>query len=181
MPRFAAFLRGMNLGRRRITNDDLRVHVEALGFTDVRTFRASGNVILDAPSGDTLADVTLRLESGLRTALSYEVPVFARSAEQVCAMAALAPFDADELAASTGKPQVMLLQQAPTAAARRAARSLAPAEDLLAFEDADLHWLPSTGLSDSTLDLKALAKLLGPGTVRTKSTIELIAAKHFAD
>lgn len=101
MPRFAAFLRGMNLGRRRITNDDLRTHVEALGFADVRTFRASGNVILDAAAGDTLADVALRLESGLRTALAYEVPVFARSAEQVRAMAAFEPFSAEELAAST--------------------------------------------------------------------------------
>ena len=179
MPRFAAFLRGMNLGRRRISNDDLRGHVEALGFTDVRTFRASGNVILGAPDGDTLADIALRLEAGLRTALAYEVPVFARSAEQVRAAAALAPFDAEDLAASTGKPQVMLLAQAPSAAARRAAHALAPADDLFVFEDADLHWLPSVGLSETTLDLKALAKVLGPGTVRTKGTIELIAAKHF--
>jgi len=179
MPRYAAFLRGMNLGRRRISNDDLRKHVEALGFTDVRTFRASGNVILDAPQEDTLADVALRLEAGLRTALSYEVPVFLRSAEQVRAIAASAPFDAEELAASAGKPQVILLARAPAGAARRAALALAPPDDCFAFEDTELHWLPSTGLSDTTLDLKALAKALGPATVRTKGTIELIAAKHF--
>jgi uncharacterized protein (DUF1697 family) len=171
----------MNLGRRRITNDDLRAHVEALGFTDVRTFRASGNLILGAPDGDTLADVALRLEAGLRTALAYEVPVFARSAEQVRAIAALAPFDADELAASAGKPQVMLLAQAPGAAARRAAQALAPADDVFVFEGGELHWLPSTGLSDTTLDFNALAKALGPATVRTKGTIELIAAKWFAE
>jgi uncharacterized protein (DUF1697 family) len=181
MSRYVAFLRGMNLGRRRITNDDLRTHVEALGFTDVRTFRASGNVILDAPAGDTVADVALRLESGLRTALSYEVPVFARSAEQVCAMAAFEPFDADELAASTGKPQVVLLTKAPRAAARRAALALAPDDDVFVFEADELHWLPSTGLSDTTLDFKALAKAIGHATVRTKGTIELIAAKHFAE
>jgi uncharacterized protein (DUF1697 family) len=181
MPRFAAFLRGMNLGRRRISNDDLRAHVEALGFTDVRTFRASGNVILSAPQGDTLADVALRLEAGLRTALAYEVLVFARSAEQVRALAAFEPFDAEELAASSGKPQVMLLAQAPSAAARRAAHALATGDDLFVFEDADLHWLPPAGLSETTLDFKALAKLLGPATVRTKGTIELIAAKHFAE
>lgn len=180
MLRVAAFLRGMNLGRRRISNEDLRAHVEALGFADVATFRASGNVIFAAAEGDTLADVTLRLEAGLRTALAYEVPVFARSAEQMRAIAALAPFDADELAASGGKPQVMLLAQAPGAAARRAAHALAPGDDLLVFEDADVHWLPSVGLSETTLDMKALAKVLGPTTVRTKGTIELIAARWFA-
>ena len=67
-----------------------------------------------------------------------------RSAEQMRAMAALEPFAADELAASKGKPQVMLLAQAPSAAARRAALALAPAGDRFVFEGAELHWLPSS-------------------------------------
>ena len=49
MARHVAFLRGMNVGGHRITNDALVGHVAALGFVDVRTFRASGNVILGAP------------------------------------------------------------------------------------------------------------------------------------
>jgi uncharacterized protein (DUF1697 family) len=181
MTRFAAFLRGMNLGRRRIANADLRRHVEALGFSDVATFRASGNVLLTAPGDDALADVVERLERGLRSALDYDVPVFARSGEQMRALAAAEPFDADALAASTGKPQVVLLSAAPSAAARRAAQALAPAGDRLVFEGDDLHWLPSTGLADTEMDFKALAKILGPMTVRTKGTVELMAAKHFAD
>lgn len=180
MLRLAAFLRGMNLGRRRISNADLRRHVEALGFADVATFRASGNVILSAPEDDALADAARRLEAGLTQALAYDVPVFARSGAQVRAIAGLAPFTAAELAASTGKAQVVLLSEAPKAAARRAALALAPEQDRFVFEGAELHWLPSTGLADTALDLKALAKALGPVTVRTKGTIELIAAKHFA-
>jgi uncharacterized protein (DUF1697 family) len=171
----------MNLGKRRISNDDLRKHVEALGFTDVATFRASGNVILTDPGGAPVADVAWRLERGLAEALAYDVPVFARGAEQMRAMAALQPFSADELAASTGKPQVVLLHEPPAAAARRAALALAPAGDLFVFEDAELHWLPRAGLSDTELDLKLLAKALGPTTVRTKGTIQLIAAKWFGD
>lgn len=181
MVRLAAFLRGMNLGRRRISNADLRAHVEALGFADVATFRASGNVVLTAPGDDDLDAIARRLESGLAAALAYDVPVFARSAEQVRAIAALQPFADDALAASTGKPQVMLLTRRPGAAARRAALALAPDGDLFAFEGADLHWLPAAGLSDSELDFNALAQTIGPATVRTKGTIELIAAKHFAE
>jgi hypothetical protein len=45
MSRYVAFLRGMNLGGRRISNDDLRSRFEALGCEDVATFRASGNVV----------------------------------------------------------------------------------------------------------------------------------------
>lgn len=180
MLRLAAFLRGMNLGRRRISNADLRRHVEALGFADVSTFRASGNVILTAPDDDKLETVARRLEAGLTDALAYDVPVFARSAEQVRAIAALEPFAAGELAASKGKPQVMLLAEKPKAAARRAALKLMPAGDRFVFEGAELHWLPQAGLSVTELDLNALAKLLGPATVRTKGTIEQIAAKHLA-
>jgi len=179
MLRLAAFLRGMNLGRRRITNDDLRAHVEALGFTDVATFRASGNVILTAPDDGALEDAARRLATGLSEALAYDVPVFARSAEQVRAIATRQPFSDDELAASSGKPQVMLLERAPSAAARSAALALAPDGDRFVFDGADLHWLPAAGLSDSELDVKALAQAVGHGTVRTKGTIELIAAKHF--
>ena len=46
MERYVAFLRGMNLGKRRIKNEELRREFEALGFEDVATFRASGNVDL---------------------------------------------------------------------------------------------------------------------------------------
>jgi uncharacterized protein (DUF1697 family) len=181
MLRLAAFLRGMNLGRRRISNADLRAHVEALGFVEVATFRASGNVILSAPDDDKLSAVAGRLEAGLSDALAYDVPVFARSAAQVRAMAALEPFSAAELAASKGKPQVMLLERRPSASARRAALALLPAGDRFVFEAQELHWLPGTGLSDTELDFKALAKAIGHATVRTKGTIELIAQKHLGD
>ncbi len=180
MLRLAAFLRGMNLGRRRISNADLAAHVEALGFADVATFRASGNVILTAPD-DAAPAAARRLAEGLSERLAYDVPVFARGVEQMRAMAAFAPFDAAALAASTGKPQVVLLGDEPDAAAREAALALAPDGDRLAFAGADLHWLPSAGLADAQLDFAALARLLGPTTVRTKGTIELIAARWFAN
>ena len=179
MSRLAAFLRGMNLGRRRISNADLAAHVVALGFTDVATFRASGNVILTDPDGAPIADAARRLEEGLSAALAYDVPVFARGAQQMRAMAAADPFTDAQLKASTGKSQVILLHDAPGSRARRAALALLPDDDCFAFEDAALHWLPRAGLNETELDFKALARAVGPTTVRTKGTIELIAARWF--
>jgi uncharacterized protein (DUF1697 family) len=181
MPRYAAFLRGMNLGGRRIANDDLRTHVEALGFVDVATFRASGNVIVTADAGEAADAVAQRIEDGLAEALGYPVPVFLRTAAQMRAMAVFEPFETAAVAASQGKLQVLLLTAAPRAPARRAALALASDEDALTIRGAELYWLPSGGLLESALDLKALAKLVGPTTTRTKGTIDLIAAKHFAD
>ena len=49
MTRYVAFLRGMNLGNRRIKNPELAAEFERLGFEDVATFRASGNVVFSLP------------------------------------------------------------------------------------------------------------------------------------
>ena len=179
MPRYAAFLRGINLGGRRITNDELRSHVAELGFEDVATFRASGNVILSA-SGRSEEKVASRLETGLGKALSYEVPVFLRGGDQVRAIAAHRPFSPAEVESSTGKLQVALLRRKPAAAARREALALATDDDRLAIEGRELYWLPSGGISESELDLSAVGASLGLTTVRTMGTIEQIAARHFA-
>ena len=40
-------------------------------------------------------------------------------------------------------------------------------------------WLPAGPISDSALDMKALERALGPMTVRTRGTVEQIAARHF--
>ena len=179
MDRYVAFLRGMNLGGRRITNEDLRSHFEALGCEGVTTFRASGNVVF-ASDGETPAKLTRRLEEGLGELLGYEVPVFLRSAKELLAISSYEPFEAKHVEASKGKLQVALLTKKPTAAAAKQALALSTAADRLAIEDRELYWLPDGGLSDSELDLKALVAALGPTTIRTKGTIDQIAAKHFA-
>lgn len=177
MNRYVAFLRGMNLGGRRITNEALGAHFEALGCEDVATFRASGNVIFGGDGKP--AELTARLEEGLAEALGYEVPVFLRSSRQVEAVAAGQPFDAKQMAASKGKLQVAFLARKPPAAAARKALALSSEADLLALEGSELFWLPEGGLSESDLDLKVLAELLGPMTIRTKGTVDQIAAKYF--
>jgi uncharacterized protein (DUF1697 family) len=179
MDRYVAFLRGMNLGGRRITNDDLRSHFEALGCDEVATFRASGNVIFSA-DGESPAKLTARLEGGLAEALGYEVPVFMRSAKELLAISAHEPFDAKVLDASAGKLQIALLTKKPTAKAGEKALALSGEADRLAVEGRELYWLPQGRMSDSALDLKALATTLGSMTIRTKGTIDQIAAKHFS-
>lgn len=82
MSRYAAFLRGMNLGGRRITNDELRSHFEDLGFAEVDAFLASGNVVFTADTED-VGKLAARIESGLEDALDYPVPTFLRTARTI--------------------------------------------------------------------------------------------------
>ncbi len=182
MPEYAAFLRGMNVGGHRITNDDLRAHFEELGLDRVRTFRASGNVIFATAVEERQEEkLRKRIEAGLAAALGYEVPVFLRSASEIAAIAAHRPFDESLVEASKGKLQVVLLTERPAARARKEVLALADDEkDRIAFGERELHWLPSGGILDSALDFKAIGRLLGPTTTRTQGTIEQLAAKHFA-
>lgn len=177
MDRYVAFLRGMNLGNRRIKNDELRAEFEALGFIDVASFRASGNVIFGLEGKQKESALVKRIEAGLGEGLGYEVPVFLRSCAEVAVIAARQPFDTKLVEASKGKLQVSMLPKKPAAAARKKVLALATEEDQLALEGRELFWLPSGGTLESELDLKAIEKALGKGTMRTKGTIDQIAAK----
>jgi uncharacterized protein (DUF1697 family) len=65
MNHYVAFLRGMNLGKRRIENDELRAQFEAMGLAEVATFRASGNVIFATPKRETEGRLAARVEAEL--------------------------------------------------------------------------------------------------------------------
>jgi uncharacterized protein (DUF1697 family) len=177
MKRYVAFLRGMNLGDRRIKNEELRRHFEEMGFEEVATFRASGNVVFSAGGRESEPKLAERVEAELDERLGYDVPVFLRSIEEVAAIAARRPFDPERVEKSKGKLQISLLKKKPSAAAKKKVPALASDEDLLAIEGRELYWLPSGGLLESDLDLKAIEGLLGADTRRTMGTIEQIASK----
>lgn len=177
MERYVAFLRGMNLGNRRIKNPELVAHFEAMQLEEVATFRASGNVVFVDPAGEAESKLQKRIEAELGRRLGYDVAVFLRSAEEVAAIAAREPFPDKAIAASKGKPQVDLLGRKPNAKAVKEALALAGDDDLMVVEGRELHWLPAVGLSETEVDMKALDAALGKGTMRTAGTIAQIAAK----
>lgn len=180
MDRYVAFLRGMNLGGRRIKNEELRLCFEGIGFGEVATFRASGNVILGVEGRKDPGALTARIEAGLGESLGYEVPVFLRSAAEVREIGAHDPFDPDLVEASAGKLQVSMLLKAPSAKVRKDVLAMETEEDRLAIRRREFYWLPNGGTIDSALDLKAIDAALGLSTRRTKGTIDQIVAKHFA-
>jgi uncharacterized protein (DUF1697 family) len=179
MSSYAAFLRGINVGGHRIKSEELRSLFEQLGLTDVATFRASGNVVFTAKQ-ESIDKLRLRIEAHLESSLSYTVGTFLRTAKQVRAIADFDPFDVSLVEASAGKLQVTMLPATPSTSARNDVLRLATDQDRLAFGASELYWLPSGSILDSALDLKAIGKLLGMSTTRTKGTIEQLAQKYFS-
>jgi uncharacterized protein (DUF1697 family) len=173
--RYAAFLRAVNLGKnRRVTNDRLKKLFEEAGAEEVATFRTSGNVVFEATR-----DMVRDLEEHLERALGHEMVIFLRTDKELSKMAAREPFPAKDVERSKGKLQVALLAKKPTAAVKKKVLALATDEDRLAFGVRELYWLPSGGYMEAELDRKALDDLVGPTTLRTKGTVDQLAAKYF--
>ncbi|MCW4462359.1 DUF1697 domain-containing protein [Sphingomonas sp. BT-65] len=89
--RWAALLRGINLGKRQLKSAELKAVVESMGFTDVKTLLASGNVVFTADEKDAAA-----LEKKLHDALAKETglksEIFVRSPQEMAAIVAANPF-----------------------------------------------------------------------------------------
>ena len=93
MTRYAAFLRGVNLGKRTVKSAELKAAFEALGFENVKTLLASGNVLFDAA---TDKDLKARIETGLKAQFGFEVGTVLRSLDDLAAMVKSDPFKRQE-------------------------------------------------------------------------------------
>ena len=168
MPRYAAFLRAMNVGGRRTTNEELTGYVAALGYGDPKAFLASGNLVFDSTKRSSKS-VAQHLRRGLSAALDYDVPAIVRRFDELEALVDFAPFAG---AAEAGKPQLILLAERPDAEQLATLDLLSTQDDQLVVEGREIHWLPSGGLMDSGLDLALIERTVGPVTVRTRRTVE---------
>jgi uncharacterized protein (DUF1697 family) len=89
--RYAAFLRGVNVGGVNLKMAEVAKAFENAGFTNVRTILASGNVLLDSRSG--VDAVRKKAEKALRDAFGYDAWVLAYPIDAVAAISESFPFE----------------------------------------------------------------------------------------
>ncbi|MAP55438.1 MAG: hypothetical protein CL605_11100, partial [Altibacter sp.] len=76
---YIAFLRGINVGgHKKILMADLRLLFESLGYTQVRTYIQSGNVLFSAEREKGLAE---NISEAIQIKYGWEVPVIVKTAE----------------------------------------------------------------------------------------------------
>ncbi|WP_321950599.1 DUF1697 domain-containing protein [Paraburkholderia bannensis] len=91
MPTYIALLRAVNVGGTgKLPMPELRAMCETLGFTNVRTYIASGNVVFE--SRLAAASVKKRLEQSLEEYAGKPVGVLLRNADEMAAVLADNPF-----------------------------------------------------------------------------------------
>ena len=156
-----AFLRALNVGNRRVKMDRLRELFGGLGYTNVATFIASGNVIFDAPSRDT-GRLAATIEAHLESSLGFDVPTMVRTPAQIAeSIAAAREEDGHAL-------HVVFLERTPTPA--EAARIAALCNEVDRFEvgDQQLRWWCRGGMGESTVTSTRLERAAGMrGTARS--------------
>ena len=140
MPQYLAFLRGINLGRRRIRMDELRAHFEAMKLTHVETFIASGNVIFESKERDRLK-LARAIEQHLEKTLGYAADTFVRTRAEIATAAAFKPFSPVDLDPPENTVHIGFFNQAPTAAQARGLLSCRTEVDEFCVEGREFFWL----------------------------------------
>lgn len=168
MPRAVALLGGINVGGHRVTMQRLRAEFEALGFEDVTTLIASGNVLFTETSGLTPTTHEPRIAAHLGAQLGFPVPTFVRDAAAVHTAAALLPFGP----VPEGYTHMVAFCRTP---ADRSVEDAGTERDRFVVHGSEVHWLIHGGVSTSGITMPKLAKLIGPNTTRNVTTVQKLA------
>ena len=181
MTRFVAFLRGINVGGHTVKMDRLKALFEALGFEEVSTFIASGNVVFATEEEPADREkLERRIEAALKDALGYEVATFLRTDRELVQVAEHDAFS--EQKQDGDNVYVLFLREEPDAATRKAVEGLSNEADVLRVHGREVYWLRRYGsLMDTTIGNKDFARALGPLAVNTNrnvNTVQRMAKKY---
>jgi len=179
--RWIAFLRAINVGKRIVKMDALRETFESLGFNDVATFIASGNVFFETTARDS-GRLEQRIERNLKESLGYTVDTFLRSPAEIDAVAKYEPFPAADIDADGARLYVGFVRAAPAAASVRRLNELRSDIDDLHVHGREVWWLSRVPMSKTPVSGASIEKALGAAmTMRNITTIRRLAAKHPPD
>jgi uncharacterized protein (DUF1697 family) len=178
MPRYIAFLRAINVGgHNAVKMDFLRRLFESLGFSNVETFIASGNVVFEATSNSARA-LEREIEERLREALGYEVATFVRTGAELAAIANYKPFGQSDL---DGAAALNIAFLAGGLDDKSGQRLLALRTDIDDFHvrGREIYWLCRKKQSGSKISNAVLERAVGQkATLRGANTVKRMAAKY---
>ena len=177
MARHVAFLRAINVGGNRlVAMEQLRKSFAKLGFKDVETFIASGNVVFSSASRDHLK-LARQIETQLEADLGFDVDTFVRTTEEVVAIAKYQPFAAKAIGAAAGFNVGFLSEPLPPASCK-ALEAMGTGIDAFHANGREWYWLCREKQSNSKVSNGAIEKALKVrSTLRGMNTIVRLAAK----
>jgi uncharacterized protein (DUF1697 family) len=175
--RYFCFLRAINVGGHTVTMPTLKKLFEAMGFRNVETFIASGNVIFETSKRDPRKLEAL-ISRNLHKSLGYEVHSFVRTRGDLAAVEAFRPFAADKMANAVAY-HVGFGTGPYGAAHKKSVAGLQTATDDLLADGHEIYWACTTRSSNSKVSGGAIEKALGGRTtLRNINTVRRLLAKY---
>ena len=178
MPKYIAFLRAINVGGHTVKMDQLRKLFEELGFSNVETFIASGNVIFDSAFKST-PTLEKKIESFLHKSLGYPVATFLRTPDELASASRYKPFP--KLKADAGHTiYIGFMSGEPEKESQTKLIAAATEIDAFHVHGREIYWLcRAKKFSESTFSGARLEKTLGRATtLRNSTTVRKLVDKY---
>ena len=176
MPRYFAFLRGINLGGHTVTNDQLVRLFAGAGVAGAEPFIASGN--LSFVSRAAAPSLEKKLAVHLERELGYAVATFVRSHAELERIGALAPFPPARVRTAM-VVNIGFLGSAPTAAQRATIAAFNDGESDFHVEGREVYWLCQVRQSESRFFRVPFEKRIGAlCSWRNRNTIDRLLTKY---
>ncbi len=177
MPKYIAFLRAINVGGHTVKMDHLKNLFEKMGFVNVETFIASGNVVFETKS-KSVDTIKKKIEIELNKQLGYEVATFIRTTDELKNIFNYKPFKESELSNLNNTLYVGFLDSTPSKENQNKVYAMQDSANEFHFRNNELYWLCRKNFSDSGIDGKKLEKALGmQTTIRNSTTIRKMVDK----
>ena len=171
MPTYISMLRGINVsGQKLVKMERLRELFEALGFTQVKTYVQSGNVVFQAKKGSP-ADLSRKIEAGILAEFGFDAPVVSKTAEEIGLVIQSNPF-LKEKAVDPTKLHVTFLSGAPAKAGLEKLSALPAGPDRFHAHASEIYLYCPDGYGNSKLTNNVLEKVLSVrATTRNWKTV----------
>ena len=177
MSKHIAFLRAINVGGHNVKMDHLRQLFESLGFSNIETFIASGNVIFDATTGN-VKTLEKKIEKKLYEVLGYEVATFIRTGPELAEISKYKPFPQSQLDAAMALNIGFLADTLDNNSIQKL-MSLRTDIDDFHVHGREIYWLCRKKQSDSKISNVVIEKTLGiKSTLRGVNTVNKMAEKY---
>ncbi|WP_022883470.1 DUF1697 domain-containing protein [Glaciibacter superstes] len=165
MTRYAALLRGVNVGGINLKMADVKTVFENAGLENVKTVLASGNVLFDS---DAAASVLKpKIEAAMRDRFGYEAWVHVLGLAAIEKIVDAFPFDAER----EGWHPYVIFTLDPVLAAELLAlqASLGEAEESIRGSDGVIYWTVERGNTLGSVFAKQTAKARHKATTTTRN------------
>jgi uncharacterized protein (DUF1697 family) len=170
MTRLIAFLHAVNVGGRIVANAELRTQFEAMGYTHVRTFISTGNVVFDTPQRATPA-MARAIEKHLQATVGLSIPVMLRTEPELQAIVQHRAFDLDTLHASKEMHVGFVAEPLSSLAVERLMALRSPLDQFV-VHNREIYWLCKSRRNASSFSSSVFEDALHvPATFRPLQTL----------